>query len=98
MNNESTRKCATVDDLLGPVEKTRSKNEAITFVPLSDLHSFPNHPYQVRQNETPTELADSIREFGVLVPALVRPTRRSEKHIEIVRSANRNKKLGIYVR
>ncbi len=73
MNNESTRKSATVDDLLGPVEKTRSKNEEITFVPLSDLHSFPNHPYQVRQNETLTELADSIRESGVLVPALVRP-------------------------
>lgn len=73
MNNENSKKNATVDELLAPIVKPESNGSTITFVPLSNLHSFPNHPYQVRQDEALTELANSIKESGVLVPALVRP-------------------------
>jgi len=73
MNNENSKIRATVDELLEPIDKVRNKDSTIIYVPLSELHSFPNHPYQVRQDEALNELTNSIKESGVLVPPLVRP-------------------------
>ena len=42
-------------------------------IPLSDISDFPNHPFKVKVDDTLTEMAESIRDYGVLVPALVRP-------------------------
>lgn len=47
--------------------------EKIVNIPLSELHPFPNHPFSVRDDEAMNETAASIREYGVLVPILVRP-------------------------
>lgn len=55
-----------------PME-TAPPQEVITNIPLSELHPFPNHPFQVRDDDAMKETAESIKEYGVLVPAIVRP-------------------------
>ena len=45
----------------------------IVELPLSELHDFPNHPFKVRDDEAMQETTDSIKQYGVLVPAIVRP-------------------------
>lgn len=42
-------------------------------IPLTELHAFKNHPFKVRDDEAMMETADSIRQYGVLVPAIARP-------------------------
>ncbi|MCI9224573.1 MAG: ParB/RepB/Spo0J family partition protein [Acutalibacter sp.] len=42
-------------------------------IPLSEISDFPNHPFKVRMDESMTEMAESVRQYGVLVPGLVRP-------------------------
>ena len=56
--------------------------ERIVSLPLAELHPFPNHPFKVRDDETMQETAESIKQYGVLVPAIVRP--RDEGGYEIV--------------
>ena len=55
-----------------PME-TAPPQEVITNIPLSELHPFPNHPFQIRDDNSMKETAESIKEYGVLVPAIVRP-------------------------
>ena len=68
--------------------KRRSKTsvpvqeDKITLLPLSELHDFPNHPFKVRDDEAMQETAESIRQYGVLVPAIVRP--REDGGYEII--------------
>ena len=42
-------------------------------IPLSELHPFKDHPFKVKDDEAMMETADSIRQYGVLVPAIARP-------------------------
>lgn len=42
-------------------------------IPLTELHAFKNHPFKVRDDEAMMETADSVRQYGVLVPAIARP-------------------------
>ncbi len=42
-------------------------------IPLTELHPFQNHPFKVKDDEAMLETADSIRQYGVLVPAIARP-------------------------
>ena len=58
------------------------QEDKITLLPLSELHDFPNHPFKVRDDEAMQETAESIRQYGVLVPAIVRP--REDGGYEIV--------------
>jgi ParB family transcriptional regulator, chromosome partitioning protein len=53
--------------------ETAQKNEVVVQLPLSELHDFPNHPFKVRDDESMQETAESIKQYGVLVPAIVRP-------------------------
>lgn len=59
-----------------------AQEDKITLLPLSELHDFPNHPFKVRDDETMQETAESIRQYGVLVPAIVRP--REDGGYEII--------------
>ena len=59
-----------------------AQEDKITLLPLSELHDFPNHPFKVRDDEAMLETAESIRQYGVLVPAIVRP--REDGGYEIV--------------
>ena len=60
----------------------RVQEGKITLLPLSELHDFPNHPFKVRDDEAMQETAESIRQYGVLVPAIVRP--REDGGYEII--------------
>ena len=48
-------------------------DEFISNIPLEKLKPFPNHPFKVREDDSMRETVESIRTFGVLVPAIVRP-------------------------
>ncbi len=48
-------------------------NEAIIQMKLSELRPFPGHPFQIRDDDAMRDTVDSIKEYGVLVPAIVRP-------------------------
>lgn len=59
-----------------------AQEDKITLLPLSELHDFPNHPFKVRDDEAMQETAESIRQYGVLVPTIVRP--REDGGYEII--------------
>ena len=65
---------ASVDDLFSTEEGQQdAKLEKIQEIPLSELHPFKNHPFKVKDDEAMMETADSIKQYGVLVPAIARP-------------------------
>lgn len=67
-------KLASVDDLFTTEEaRIDDQRERIQEIPLDQLHPFKNHPFKVTDDEAMRETAESIREFGVLVPAIARP-------------------------
>ena len=59
-----------------------AQEDIITLLPLSELHDFPNHPFKVWDDEAMQETTESIRQYGVLVPAIVRP--REDGGYEII--------------
>ena len=64
----------SVDELFTTQEeRDAAKREAVVDIPLDEISDFPNHPFKVRLDETMMEMADSIRQYGVLVPGMVRP-------------------------
>ena len=56
-----------------PSKKPKPQQEVVVQIPLSELHPFPDHPFQVREDAFMQETAESVKEYGVLVPALARP-------------------------
>ena len=77
------------DDIFS-TEETRedAKREKVMDIPLSKLHPFPDHPFQVRDDDSMKETMESIKEYGVLVPAIVRP--RADGGYELI-SGHRRK-------
>ena len=67
-------KLTSVDDLFSSAgSRSDTAQERIQELPLSELHSFHNHPFKVRDDDAMMDTADSIRRYGVLVPAIARP-------------------------
>ena len=64
--------------------------EQIILIPLTELHPFPNHPYGIREDQAMQDTIDSVKQNGVVVPAIVRP--RVEGGYEIV--AGHRRKLA----
>ena len=65
---------ASVDDLFTTEEsRADAQRERVMEIPLSELHPFKDHPFKVKNDEAMMETADSIRQYGVLVPAIARP-------------------------
>ena len=56
--------------------------ESIKSIPLEDLHPFPDHPFGVRDDDAMKEMTESIKQYGVLVPAIARP--REDGGYEII--------------
>ena len=63
-------------------ERQDAKLEKIQILPLTKLHPFRNHPFQVRDDDEMDKMVDSIKEYGVMTPAIVRP--RKDGGYEIV--------------
>ena len=82
----------SLDDLFS-TEEERSKEVVGTIVniPLAQLHDFPNHPFKVRDDEKMEETVESVKAYGVLVPAIVR--QRPDGEYEIV-SGHRRKRAS----
>lgn len=67
-------KLASVDDLFSTEEsRADATREKVVEIPLSELHPFQNHPFKVKDDEAMMDTAESIRQYGVLVPAIARP-------------------------
>lgn len=65
-----------------PPAQQPPQEEVVVRLPLTDLYPFPDHPFQVRDDEEMRETIQSVKEYGVIVPAIVRP--REEGGYEIV--------------
>ena len=64
----------SVDELFTTQEERDiAQRETVIDIPLSEISDFPNHPFKVTVDEKLLEMADSIKRYGVLVPAIVRP-------------------------
>ena len=68
-------------------ERQDAKLEKIQILPLTELHPFRNHPFQVRDDDEMDKMVDSIKEYGVMTPAIVRP--RKDGGYEIVAGLRR---------
>lgn len=53
-------------------EREEAKRETVIDIPLTEIDDFPHHPFKVRVDENMLEMMDSVREHGVLIPAVVR--------------------------
>ncbi|MBQ6735508.1 MAG: ParB/RepB/Spo0J family partition protein [Lachnospiraceae bacterium] len=63
-----------LDDLFETAEsREAAKREQVQDIALSELHPFKNHPFKVMDDEAMEKTVESIREFGVMVPAIARP-------------------------
>lgn len=81
---------ASVDDLFSTEESRQDADrEKVVDIPLSELYSFPNHPFQVKDDESMKEAVESVKEYGVLTPAIVRP--REDGGYEIVAGHRRKR-------
>jgi len=73
-NARDSIKLASVDDLFTTEEsRAEEQREKVLDIPLSEISDFPNHPFKVKADEAMLEMADSVKQYGVLVPGLVRP-------------------------
>ena len=80
----------TLDDLFSTQEeRDEAKLQKIRDIPLSEIDGFPNHPFQVREDEDMFQLVESIKERGVITPATVR--QKEDGRYELV-SGHRRKK------
>lgn len=71
--NNVSNLLTSLDDLFTTQEeRDTAKRETVLDIPLSEISDFPNHPFKVRMDEAMMEMADSIKQYGVLVPGMVR--------------------------
>ena len=64
----------SVDELFTTqAERDEAQREAVRDIPIDQISDFPDHPFRVRMDDEMTRMVESITEYGVMVPALVRP-------------------------
>lgn len=66
-------KMESFDDLFGVSPDLENSMEQVISAPLMELYAFKNHPFRVEDDEKMEETAESIRQYGVLVPGIARP-------------------------
>lgn len=80
----------SVDDLFSTEESRADANrEKIVEIPLTELFPFKDHPFKVVDNEAMQDTAESVKEYGVLVPAIARP--RDDGGYELVAGHRRKR-------
>ena len=83
-------KLTSYDDIFQTdASKEDVAREKVQEIPLPELYPFKNHPFQVRDDDSMKDTAESIQKYGVLVPAIARP--RAEGGYELV-SGHRRKR------
>lgn len=63
-------------------ERDNESRESVREIPLEEISDFPNHPFKVKMDESMADMAESVKQYGVLVPALVRE--KSEGGYEMI--------------
>lgn len=53
-------------------QRDKAKRDSVQDIPISQISDFPEHPFKVKQDEAMLEMAESVRQYGILVPGLVR--------------------------
>lgn len=53
-------------------QRDEAKRDSVQDIPISQISDYPEHPFKVKQDEAMLEMAESVRQYGVLVPGLVR--------------------------
>ena len=80
----------SVDDLFTTQEERDQKNqEYVKDISIYEITDFPNHPFKVKMDDKMLETIESVRDHGVLVPALVREKPTGGYEIEFLESASR---------
>ena len=73
-NKERKIELASAADLFSTEqERQDAKLERLQHIPLSELYPFPDHPFSVKDDDSMMETVESVRERGVITPAIVRP-------------------------
>ena len=86
------------DSLLDPIFTTQeqrddAKREKVMEIPLSEIDSFPNHPFQVKNDEAMQNMTESIKTFGIQTPAIVR--QKDDGRYELISGHRRKMALEI---
>ncbi|WP_368294557.1 ParB/RepB/Spo0J family partition protein [Dehalobacter sp. TBBPA1] len=83
-------KLTSVDEMFETDASREDKQrEKVLDIPLSEIRDFPDHPFKVKADEAMLEMADSVKQYGILVPALVRP--KADGGYEMVAGHRRKK-------
>lgn len=78
------------DDLFNPQSKeSQEEGERVQRIKLTELHPFKNHPFKVRDDEEMEKTVESVKEYGVLTPAIARP--RAEGSYELISGHRRHR-------
>ncbi|MBO5349906.1 MAG: ParB/RepB/Spo0J family partition protein [Clostridia bacterium] len=81
----------TLDDMF-TIQGERDAKETIVALPLSEIDDFPNHPYKVKDDEKMQEMSESIKQYGVTQPVIVR--KKDNGRYEMI-SGHRRKRASI---
>ena len=79
---------SSYDDIFG-LSQAAEKNEKIQEIALTDLYPFENHPFHVRVDDDMKKTVESVKEYGILTPAIVRP--RENGGYELISGHRRHK-------
>ena len=89
-SNVRNMNLTSVDELFETDASREDKQrEKVIDIPLLEISDFPNHPFKVKADEAMLEMADSVKQYGILVPALVRP--KADGGYEMVAGHRRKK-------
>ena len=89
-NNALNFNLPSVDDLFSTEEsRAEARLERVVNLNPAEISDFPNHPFKVRMDAAMQEMTESVKQYGVLVPALVRP--KPEGGYEMVAGHRRKK-------
>ena len=83
-------KLSSYDDIFNPEETPEETGrEKVQMIPLDELHPFANHPFKVMDDDAMLDTVDSVKQYGVLVPAIARP--REDGGYELVAGHRRHR-------
>ena len=75
------KKCKTIT-VANQKGRDDIQREKIHNIPLINIDTFPNHPFQVKQDDDMRTLVESIKTIGIQTPTIVRPNEKWIKSLE----------------
>ena len=82
-------KLTKFDDIFKTQDEIENSGERVQDINLEELHPFRNHPFKVKDDEEMEKTVESVREYGVLTPAIARP--REEGGYELISGHRRHR-------